>query len=78
MTKLCICCNAGRAVTDNSNTPVSTLVISYAPTPTPAQTFVPIKNPAPTQAPAPIFISAPDPPKRYTDENLQMTTKLAL
>ena len=46
----------------------STLAVSRAPNPAPAQA------PAPTSAPA----STPGPPGRYTDKDLQRATKLAL
>ena len=73
--------NAGEAFTNDSDTPVFTPAVSYASTPTPAQTSVPAEAPAPAQAFDPIFASAsasiPGPPKRYTDKNLQRATKLA-
>ena len=72
--------NAGGAPTDDSGTPVPTPAVSRAPTPAPAQSPVPIKASAPAQTfaftPAPA--SVPGPPGRYTDENLQKATKLAL
>ena len=66
--------NAGGAPTDDSGTPEPTPAVSHAPTPAPAQTPVPAQAPAPTPAPA----SVPGPPGRYTDEDLQRATKLAL
>ena len=54
------------APTEGNSTPA----ISRAPTPAPAQAL------APTSAPTPA--SVPGPPGRYTDKNLQRTTKLAL
>ena len=50
----------------------STPVIFRTPTPAPAQ--VPALTPAPVSA----LASAPGPAGRYTDEDLQRTTKLAL
>ena len=64
--------NASGAPTNNSNTSVSTPAISCTLTPAPAQTFVP------AQAPTPAPTSASDPPGKYTDEDLQRATKLAL
>ena len=62
--------NAGGAPINDSDTPIPTFAISSAPTA------------APTQAPAPTLASAlafvPGPPGRYTDEDLQRATKLAL
>lgn len=55
---------AGRASTDSS----SILVVSYTLTPTPSLVFAFV--------PAPVF--ALSPLSRYTDKNLQKTTKLAL
>ena len=54
------------APTEGNSTPA----VSRAPTPAPAQAL------APTPAPAPA--SVPGPPGRYTDEDLQRATKLAL
>ena len=65
MAASCTCHNteeAPGALTDGNGTPVSTLAISCAPTPAPAQTLA----------------LAPGPLGWYTDENLQRTTKLAL
>ena len=60
--------NAGKAPTNDSNTPVPILVVSCILTPVPAQAL--------TFTSAPAFI--PGLPGRYTDENLQKATKLAL
>ena len=72
--------NASRAPSNSSNTlvPISAVFPTF--TSVPAQTSFPTKAPAPTQAPA--FTSAPastlGPLGRYTDEELQRVTKLAL
>ena len=66
MTKSHICCNAGKALIDNSGTSKLTPTIFCAPTP------------APPQAPAPAPASVLGPPGRYTDKDLQKATKLAL
>ena len=60
--------NAGGAPTNDSGTPASTPAL--------AQTPVSTETPAPTQAFA--LASVPGPPGRYTDEDLQRATKLAL
>ena len=74
MPKPRIRCNAGGALTDDSGTP--------APIPMSAQTSVLIKAPAPTQAPVPTLAlalaSVLGPPGRYTNEDLQKATMLAL
>ena len=62
------CRNASGAPTDDSGTPKPTPAVSRVSTPAPAQA------PAFTSAPA----SVPGPPGRYTDEDLQKATKLAL
>ena len=62
--------NAGGAPTDNSGIPKPTPAVSRAPTPAPAQALAP--------TPAPASASVLGPPGRYTDKNLQRTTKLAL
>ena len=57
---------AGEAPTDGSGIPVPTPAVSRVPTL------------APAGAPAPAQIPAPGPPVRYTNEDLQRATKLAL
>ena len=70
MAGLRICDNVGGAPTNDSSTPEPIPIISHTPIPAPAQAL------APTLAPTPA--SVPGPPGRYTDENLQRATKLAL
>ena len=66
--------NAGGAPTNDSGTPEPTLAVSCTLTPAPAQTSTSAQAPAFTSA----LVSVPDPPRRYTDEDLQKATKLAL
>ena len=66
--------NTGGAPINNSGTSKPTPAISCAPTPAPAQTSALAQAPASTLTSA----SVPGPPRRYTDENLQRATKLAL
>ena len=75
-------CNIGKAPTNDSDTPVLTPTVFCAPTPAPAQTSVLAKAPTPVQAPTPTPTSASDsvlgPSGRYTDKDLQRSTKLTL
>ena len=66
--------NAGGVFTDNSGNLKPTIAVSYAFTPTLAQIFALAQALAPTLASA----SALGLLGRYTDKNLQKTTKLAL
>ena len=66
--------NAGGAPTNDNGTPEPIPAVSCVPTPMSAQTPASTQIPAPTPAPA----SVSGPPGRYTDEDLQKATKLAL
>ena len=72
--------NTGGAPTNNSDIPVPTLAVSQAPTPALAQTSIPTEALAPVQALTPTSTpaSVSGLSERYTDEDLQRVTKLAL
>ena len=74
MARPCTRRNASGALTNDNGTSESISAVSHTPTPAPAQ--IPALAHAPTPTPAPA--SAPGLPGRYTDEDLQRVTKLAL
>ena len=82
MAGLRTCRNTGGTPINDSGTPVPIPAVFCAPTAAPAETPVPAETPAPAQAQAPTPTSAcasvSGPPERYTDEDLQRATKLAL
>ena len=70
--------NVGGAAINDSNTSVPTLIVSCGPTPTPAVNLILIKAFTPIQASTLVPTSAPSLLGKYTNKNLQKTTKFAL